>query len=115
MEGKGRRGFCSTSPPGGNQVGGLPPVVSRDKEAHAPRCRGGLSKLLVLGGFGWIRLQFGGYSGVAAVGFKLGSFSYELVSAIPGHSTAEALSRHDLVRSGPGIGRKYISSCPKIL
>ena len=52
----------------------------------------GLSKLLVPGGFGWIRLDSAGYPEVAAVGFELGSFSYERVSAISGHSTAEALS-----------------------
>ena len=57
-----------------------------------PRCRGGLSKLLVPGGFRGLPLDSTCYPGVAAVGFELGSFSYELVSAIPGHSTAEALN-----------------------
>ena len=41
---------------------------------------------------GWIPLDSAGYPGVAVVGFEFGRFSYELVSAILGHSTAEALS-----------------------
>ena len=42
----------------------------------------------------WIRIRVdsAGYPEVAVVGFELGSFSCELVSAIPAHSAAEALN-----------------------